>query len=120
MNENSNDPTTTTQVTVPADPTDAMIAAALAADWECEGNEKAAAINVWHAMLAAHDRAPATQVAELREALEWYGQQVKACRMLTREGDEARQALDADGGKRARAALAGDNTPPAPQVMGSE
>lgn len=36
-----------------ADPTEAMIEAALQADWECDGDERAAAINVWHAMTAA-------------------------------------------------------------------
>lgn len=52
------------------------------------------------------------------EALEWYGKKVKACRMLTKEGDEARHALDADGGKRASSALA-NTTAPAPQVTGA-
>ena len=31
-------------------PTNAMIDAALAADWECDGDERAAVINIWHAM----------------------------------------------------------------------
>lgn len=44
--------------TGPVDPTDAMIEAALAVDWECDGDERAAAVNVWHAMVAA--LAPAT------------------------------------------------------------
>lgn len=37
----------------PADPSDAMIDAALTVDWECDGDERAVAINVWHAMYAA-------------------------------------------------------------------
>lgn len=41
---------------LPIDPTDEMINAALAADWECDGDERAAAINVWHAMSAASTR----------------------------------------------------------------
>lgn len=43
--------------------------------------------------------------ARLREALGWYEKQVNDCRKITREGDDARYALDRDGGERARAAL---------------
>jgi hypothetical protein len=43
---------------------------------------------------------------KLREALEWYAEQVAGCRKLGSIGDPARHALDADGGKRARTALA--------------
>lgn len=39
------------------------------------------------------------------EALAWYAQQVANCRKLTPEGEEARAALDRDGGKRAMDAL---------------
>lgn len=42
----------------------------------------------------------------LREALVWYEEQVRCCRMLSPQGDTARNSLDADGGKRARVALA--------------
>lgn len=42
---------------------------------------------------------------DLRAALEWYAERVADCRKITPEGDNARQALDLDGGKRARAAL---------------
>ena len=45
----------------------------------------------------------------LREALGWYEKQANDCRKITREGDDARYALDRDGGERARAALAGDS-----------
>lgn len=38
-------------------------------------------------------------------ALQWYAETVAGCRKLTGEGDSCRAALDADGGKRARAAL---------------
>jgi hypothetical protein len=41
----------------------------------------------------------------LRAALEWYAEQVAGCRKLGSVGDPARQALDADGGNRAREAL---------------
>lgn len=43
----------------------------------------------------------------LREALRWYEAQVNDCRKVTREGDDARYALDRDGGEKARAALEG-------------
>ena len=42
---------------------------------------------------------------ELREALQWYAEHVANCRKITSEGDKARHALDADGGKRALAAI---------------
>lgn len=41
----------------------------------------------------------------LREALEWYAEQVAGCRKITPEGNASRAALDADGGSRARSAL---------------
>lgn len=44
----------------------------------------------------------------LAEALRWYAEQASLCRKLGAAGDEGRQALDADGGSRARQAL----TPP--------
>jgi hypothetical protein len=42
---------------------------------------------------------------KLREALEWYRDKVADCRKIGTAGEPARNALDADGGKRARAAL---------------
>ena len=45
------------------------------------------------------------RVRALEEALRWYGEQARLCRLIHSEGDVGRQALDADGGKRARAAL---------------
>jgi len=47
-----------------------------------------------------------TESGRLREALTWYEEQVRCCRMITSQGNSARNSLDADGGKRARAALA--------------
>lgn len=46
---------------------------------------------------------------KLVEALRWYEEQASNCRKLggIREGEDARAALDADGGQRARAALEG-------------
>lgn len=41
----------------------------------------------------------------LAEALRWYAEQAELCRKLGAAGDSGRRALDADGGKRARAAL---------------
>jgi hypothetical protein len=45
------------------------------------------------------------EVTRLREALGWYETNVANCRKITSEGNDARHALDADGGQRARAAL---------------
>lgn len=49
---------------------------------------------------------PGPDMRGLVEALEWYEQHAAGCRKLTSEGDECRQALDSDGGKRAQTALA--------------
>lgn len=46
------------------------------------------------------------EVARLRGELEWYGEQSRLARLIHSEGDVGRHALAADGGKRARAALA--------------
>ena len=42
---------------------------------------------------------------DMKAALEWYEEKVRDCRKVTREGDEARDDLNVDGGKRARRAL---------------
>jgi hypothetical protein len=42
----------------------------------------------------------------LEEALEWYGEQARLCRLIHSGGDAGRNALAADGGKRAKTALA--------------
>lgn len=42
----------------------------------------------------------------LVEALRWYAEQVEGCRKIGHLGDHYRHALDSDGGKRAREALA--------------
>lgn len=43
--------------------------------------------------------------AELREALAWYGEQSRLCRLVHSGGDTGRKALSDDGGTRALAAL---------------
>lgn len=43
----------------------------------------------------------------LVEALSWYGEQARLCRLIHSEGDLGRQALGKDGGKLARAAIEG-------------
>jgi len=45
-----------------------------------------------------------------REALRWHGEQASGCRKIGPAGNDARHALDFDGGQRARAALIGDPT----------
>lgn len=47
------------------------------------------------------------EIEILTEALQWYAEQAALCRKLGAGGDKGRQALDADGGKRAYAALRG-------------
>lgn len=42
----------------------------------------------------------------LADALRWYEEQARLCRLIHSEGDAGRNALAADGGQRARAALA--------------
>jgi hypothetical protein len=44
-------------------------------------------------------------MAELAEALAWYGEQARLARLIHSEGDAGRHALQDDGGKRARAIL---------------
>ncbi len=61
---------------------------------------EAEAIAAWNA------RHRDASVRELVEALEWYAEQAAGCRKLGHIGDPYRHALDADGGKRAREALA--------------
>ena len=45
-------------------------------------------------------------VAALVDALGWYAEQSRLCRLIHSEGDAGRNALQADGGEKARAALA--------------
>lgn len=47
-----------------------------------------------------------SEVQRLRKALEWYAEKAKQCRKIGADGDNARQALDLDGGFRALEALA--------------
>jgi hypothetical protein len=61
----------------------------------------------------AKRRAPAP--ASSVEALRWYAEQVAGCRKLGSAGDAARSSLDADGGKRALAAIAAASQPPVEQ-----
>lgn len=42
---------------------------------------------------------------ELREVVEWYGEQARLARLIHSGGDSGRHNLQADGGKKARAAL---------------
>lgn len=45
------------------------------------------------------------EVEKLREALAWYGEQARLCRLIHSQGDLGRHALQNDGGTIARAAL---------------
>lgn len=55
----------------------------------------------WSEVIAEKD----AEIERLKAALEWYAEMADKCRRITSEGEVARNALDADGGKRARAAL---------------
>lgn len=50
------------------------------------------------------------------EALEWYAEHARLCRLIHSEGDKGRSALAADGGKRAREALAPPPNPHSEKV----
>ncbi|MAK86530.1 MAG: hypothetical protein CMK96_06230 [Pseudomonas sp.] len=54
---------------------------------------------------AARADALEAEVQKLREALEWYEEKARLCRLIHNEGEAARQALHRDGGDIARAAL---------------
>lgn len=48
---------------------------------------------------------PTSAIELMRAALQWYAEKVADCRKISGPGDDARHALDRDGGNRARAAL---------------
>lgn len=65
-----------------------------------------ALLNVARALKTQADKDGVQQRAgDAEEALTWYAEQVAGCRKLGPDGDAARNALDRDGGQRARAAL---------------
>ncbi|WP_292960531.1 hypothetical protein [Novosphingobium sp. UBA1939] len=49
---------------------------------------------------------PVPRVEKLIETLAWYGEQARLARLIHSEGDTGRHALQADGGKKARAFIA--------------
>lgn len=49
------------------------------------------------------------RIAELEAELTWYGDQARLARLIHSEGDAGRNALAADGGKRAREVLTKSN-----------
>ena len=55
--------------------------------------------------IAARIRLLEQQLKTAREALEWYGEQTRLCRLIHSGGDPGRHALSADGGNRAAAAI---------------
>ena len=56
--------------------------------------------------LLAHITKQDAENAELRDALQWYAEQVAGCRKIGSIGEPFRHSLDADGGERAINALA--------------
>lgn len=79
-------------------------------------SSEAEAIERWNERGRAQAGGEASISVKVREALEWYAAQVAGCRKLTDEGNKARAALDADGGKRAVAALSASLSPSKNQV----
>lgn len=57
------------------------------------------------AVIAADRAGLVAEVERLREALLWYERQASDYRKITTEGEDARYALERDGGTLARAAL---------------
>jgi hypothetical protein len=45
------------------------------------------------------------KLKQMEEVLTWYAEKVAGCQKITSEGDDARRALDHDGGQLARTAL---------------
>jgi hypothetical protein len=64
--------------------------------------------NEWSAEQQAKLERQAAEIERLRGVVEWYGEQARLARLAHAEGDKGRNALAADGGKRARAALTGE------------
>lgn len=54
------------------------------------------------------------KVALLEQELAWYGEQARLARLIHSEGDKGRNALAADGGRRARSALDEGRAPSVP------
>jgi len=76
---------------------------------KAENERLRAEVAEWKRVAAAqaelHGEAEA-RADRLAEALRWYADQTEACRKFGKDGNNARHELHADGGKRARAALA--------------
>ena len=78
-------------------------------DPECGASAYVTADAIISALTTSHvtPSDPVRDVAgELLEALKWYRDRAAGCRLIHSEGDGDRQALHADGGQRARAAIA--------------
>lgn len=56
---------------------------------------------------------------DLAETLRWYAEQARLCRLIHSEGDAGRNALAADGGAKAREALARASLAPSPAAGGA-
>jgi hypothetical protein len=81
-------------------PTESQIAAVWKDKAETRGREGAEARAQVAALTAETER--------LREALLWYSEHARQCRLVHSGGDDSRRLLAEDGGERARAALAPD------------
>ena len=57
------------------------------------------------ALMLARAEAAEAKLAAVVDALEWYGEQARLCRLIHSEGDSGRNALSKDGGEKARDAI---------------
>lgn len=77
-------------------------------DWQVSENVTPASMGVSASekfVNARELREAVGEVEKLREALAWYGEQARLCRLIHSQGDLGRHALQNDGGTIARAAL---------------
>ena len=84
--------------------------------WGCEPEDAmASALEEYRSASYAELSRLRSSHTALVAALEWYGEQSRLCRLIHSEGDAGRNALAADGGERARAALSAEGEKDAPK-----
>lgn len=101
-------------LTTPAKATEAWNRRVTAASAQAAIDEQEETIESLKRLVDQHyDRATAAEARadRLAQELEWYGEQSRLARLIHREGDAGRNAIAADGGKRARAALQQEKQP---------
>lgn len=94
-----------TAASSPAGEAEVKAAKEHAAEWARESPDHSSTVRSLIILSAALARQEAL-LADAREGLSWYQEQVAGCRKLGHIGDPARHALNDDGGRRAAALLA--------------